>query len=160
MPAMNEHLGLDIEADDVLQDTFLDISGTLKTHPLYMASELKRLIQDSVMSSYGHFERDQRSFLSIKQEIFSDIDRAEYIEDTTPTELDRIIKRERKNELLSTMRKLPQKYELVLTLRYYEELSITQIASELGVSSNVVRQMLKRAYDILRKELESSPEEN
>lgn len=50
--------------------------------------------------------------------------------------------------------KLEDKYKIVLYLYYYEDYSVSQIASALKLTASSVKSRLKRARDILKIELE------
>jgi RNA polymerase sigma factor (sigma-70 family) len=66
-------------------------------------------------------------------------------ESTTPPEID---------ETLQALRKLAIKYRTVLALRYYEDLSIEEIAELINVRPGTVKSLIHRGLAKLRTELE------
>jgi RNA polymerase sigma-70 factor (ECF subfamily) len=66
--------------------------------------------------------------------------------------------RERKEQLEKAMRQLPENYRQVLFLHTTKGLTFTQIAENLGSTTNAVRKLWGRAVDELAKLLESPHE--
>lgn len=58
------------------------------------------------------------------------------------------------DELIDTVKKLPQKYRAVIHLFYYEDLSIEEISEVLGEKPSTVRTQLTRARRKLKELLE------
>ncbi|MBQ2848134.1 MAG: sigma-70 family RNA polymerase sigma factor [Clostridia bacterium] len=52
------------------------------------------------------------------------------------------------------MMSLPQKYKLVLTLRYVENYSSKEIAGIVGISEEAVRKRLQKGRELVKKEIE------
>lgn len=61
------------------------------------------------------------------------------------------LRAERRNEVLEALRRLPTRQREVLALRYYLDLSETQIASTLGISKGAVKSHASRGADALRQ---------
>jgi len=62
-------------------------------------------------------------------------------------------RRETADTVMDAVRTLPEQYQLPVVLRYLQELSYTEIARFMGVSTGVVRGALYRANQLLREEL-------
>lgn len=60
---------------------------------------------------------------------------------------------EMQNPVVEQVRKLPQKYKVVIHLFYYEEMSIKEIAEVLGLKESNVRARLTRARQKLKEVL-------
>ena len=58
---------------------------------------------------------------------------------------------ETEDEIIYTVKKLPQKYRVVIHLFYYEELSTDEIAKVLGMKPSAVRTQLTRARAKLKE---------
>ena len=56
--------------------------------------------------------------------------------------------------VLQTVRELPRRQRDCITLRYYEELSMDEVAATLGVSPNSVKTHLRRAIEALADALD------
>lgn len=57
-------------------------------------------------------------------------------------------------ELIEEVKKLPEKYRIVIHLFYYEDMSIEAISSITGRKQSTVRTQLTRARELLKKRLE------
>lgn len=64
----------------------------------------------------------------------------------------------RENDLLSELRKLPEKYSVVLYLYYYEGYSVKEIGELLEKNENTVKTLMNRGRHLLRKKLEGGEE--
>ncbi|MBQ6844226.1 MAG: sigma-70 family RNA polymerase sigma factor [Agathobacter sp.] len=64
-----------------------------------------------------------------------------------------ILQWEMRNPVVEQIRKLPQKYKVVIHLFYYEEMSIKEIAEVLGLKESNVRARLTRARQKLKDSL-------
>lgn len=64
-----------------------------------------------------------------------------------------ILQWEMQNPVVEQVRKLPQKYKVVIHLFYYEEMSIKEIAEVLGLKESNVRARLTRARQKLKEVL-------
>jgi RNA polymerase sigma factor (sigma-70 family) len=67
---------------------------------------------------------------------------------------DRLVRDERQRQVLEAVRSLPRRQRDCIALRYFEELSIDEIAATLDVSANSVKTHLKRALVSLERVLE------
>jgi RNA polymerase sigma-70 factor (ECF subfamily) len=61
---------------------------------------------------------------------------------------------ERRDEIVRAMGRLPAVHRQVLVLKYLDDLSVSEIASELGRTPVQVQSLLQRARDGLRRQLE------
>jgi RNA polymerase sigma-70 factor (ECF subfamily) len=55
--------------------------------------------------------------------------------------------------LLNAVYKLPIKYRQVILLRYYQQMSVAEIAKVLNEIDNTISVRIKRAHDMLKKAL-------
>jgi len=69
---------------------------------------------------------------------------------------DQVARTEENRKVLEAVRRLPARQRDCITLKYFEELTIEQIASTLGVSQNSVKTHLQRAMAALDKKLTTS----
>lgn len=63
------------------------------------------------------------------------------------------LERDFDNSLLKEIRKLPEKYRVIVHLFYFEELSVKEISAAAGMKESTVKSHLYRAREILRKNL-------
>lgn len=69
---------------------------------------------------------------------------------------DRIVLREDQQQMIDALQTLPRRQRDCVTLRYYLELSIPDIAMTLGISVNSVKTHLQRAIAVLEARLEAT----
>jgi RNA polymerase sigma-70 factor, ECF subfamily len=65
-----------------------------------------------------------------------------------------VIQSDEDNQITASVMNLPVKYREVIYFYYYEELTIKDLAELLGINHNTVKTRLKRAKELLKKELE------
>jgi RNA polymerase sigma-70 factor, ECF subfamily len=91
-----------------------------------------------------------------KREKDSRVDRAdlgEIRDDSTPSPLSRVLRREERLEVREQVIRLPEKYRVPVVLRFYEEMSYSEIARALKRRLPTVRMMIFRAKEQLRRNL-------
>ncbi len=94
-----------------------------------------------------------------KREKDSCVDRADLSEvrdDSTPSALSRVLRREERLEVREQVIRLPEKYKVPIVLRYYKEMSYSEIARALKRRLPTVRLMIFRAKEQLRRNLRPS----
>ena len=133
-------------AEDIVQEAFIRLSRNAhriddrEKAPAYLRSIVLNLARDS----------NRRGLMSLRhyppagREI-----------DLDPGSIDdRLVRNERQQQVLEAVRSLPRRQRDCVALRYFEELSIDQIAATLDVSVNSVKTHLKRALAALERALE------
>lgn len=91
-----------------------------------------------------------------KREKDSRVDRADLSEvrdDSTPSPLTRVLRWEERLEVREQVIRLPEKYKVPVVLRYYKEMSYSEIARALKKRLPTVRMMIFRAKEQLRQNL-------
>jgi RNA polymerase sigma-70 factor (ECF subfamily) len=91
-----------------------------------------------------------------KREKTSCVDRADLSEVpdySTPSQLSQVLRREERLEVREQLIRLPEKYKVPLVLRYYEQMSYSEIARTLKRRLPAVRMMIFRAKEQLRRNL-------
>ena len=66
---------------------------------------------------------------------------------------ERALQAETSDEVMAALRRLPQRQQEVLVLRYYSELSEAEIAEALGISRGAVKSHSSRGVAALRQRL-------
>lgn len=132
-------------ATDVAQEAFIKI---WEKHPNPLHNNLKALVykiaHDVFISSYRRSELHLKYQKEIKfqyEEAGESID-IEY--------------RELRKKYESTLAKMPDKQREVFLMNRAEEFKYTEIAERLGISLKAVEKRMKKALEILRKELKDN----
>jgi RNA polymerase sigma-70 factor (ECF subfamily) len=91
-----------------------------------------------------------------KREKGSRVDEADLSEipdDSTPSPLSQVLRREERLEIREQLIRLPEKYKVPLMLRYYKQMSYSEIARALKRRVPAVRMMIFHAKEQLRRNL-------
>jgi RNA polymerase sigma-70 factor (ECF subfamily) len=72
---------------------------------------------------------------------------------STPSPLSQVLRREERLEVREQLIRLPEKYKVPLVLRYYKQMSYSEIARALKSRLPAVRMMIFRAKEELRRNL-------
>ena len=124
------------DADDVVQDTFLQYHTTDKQFESeqHIRAWLIRVAINKAKNINMSFWR--RSGMPLE----------EYIETLT-------FETPEAETLFEEVMKLPEKYRIVIHLFYYEELSIAEIAEVLKKKQNTIKSQLARGRELLKEKL-------
>lgn len=130
------HTGNAAESEDILQEVFINL---LYNAPRFADDEHKKawLIRVTTNKCRDYLKSSRRKDMSLNEEILTN----------SSVEGDKIL------DIQSKIIGLKDKYKTVVYLFYYEDYSVKQISSCLKVSESTVKMRLKRAREILKKEL-------
>jgi RNA polymerase sigma factor (sigma-70 family) len=132
-------------AEDLVQEAFLRLArhagriDDLERAPAYLRSIVLNLARD----------HNRRGLVSLRHQasIGRDIDVQDDVGDV-------LARNDDHRRLLAEVRGLPRRQRDCITLRYFEEMSIEQIATTLRLSANSVKTHLQRAMATLERRLE------
>ena len=79
----------------------------------------------------------------------------EEIEDTSETPEARFVKKEERQRIIGMMRDLPDVYNVVLKMHYYDGLTYEEISRSMGIPINTVKSHVHRAKKILARKMVS-----
>ncbi|MEM1136582.1 MAG: sigma-70 family RNA polymerase sigma factor, partial [Bacteroidota bacterium] len=132
------------EAKDVLQNGFIKVFKSLKKFKFKGSFEgwIKRIMINEALSSL----RQKKKFLVENNGAYKDI-----IDDSTQDETPDIDFTQ--EELLQTLKKLPETFKVVFNLYCFEKYSHKEIADALSIKVETSRSRLRRARNMLKKEL-------
>lgn len=128
----------DSQSDDVVQETFFKIYKSIE-----------RIDIDRKFSTYA-FEIAKNTAISYLRSLkkYISIDQIEIeFEDTS---FDKLIADSQKEKVKKALLNLPQKYQEVIRLYYFSDLSYKEIGKKLGLPVNTVRTHLSRAKKSLK----------
>lgn len=127
-------------AEDIVQESFLRLArhaggiDAIERAPAYLRSIVLNLARD----------HNRRGLVSLRHHAAAGRE-----VDVSEDSADRLVRSEEHQRVLEAVRGLPARQRDCITLRYFEEYSIDQIASTLGVSANSVKTHLQRAMAAL-----------
>lgn len=135
------HTGNAQESEDIMQDVFIKL---LYNAPSFKNETHKKawLIRVTTNKCKDYLKSSRHSNMSLNEEIISD----------------KCYEDDKALDIQSKIIMLNDKYKTVVYLFYYEDYSIRQIASCLRITESTVKMRLKRAREILKKELKDYEE--
>ena len=125
-------------AEDVVQETFLKAWKAMDSFEGRNGSSEKTWLVSIAINAC----KDQ-----MRKRWFRHIDSSKAL-DELPERTTNLPIKER--DILIDISRLPEKYKAVVLLRFYQNMTQTEIAAVLGVSRSVVGKRLKKALDMLR----------
>jgi RNA polymerase sigma factor (sigma-70 family) len=136
-------------AEDLVQEGFLRLA--LHAHRIEDVERAAAYLRSIVLNLAR--DHNRRGLVSIRHHAAAgrDVD-----VDVESDAADHIVETEEHARVLDAVRALPARQRDCVTLRYFEELSLDQIASTLGVSINSVKTHLQRAMRALGRDLQCS----
>lgn len=122
-------------AEDVVQESFISLYKTIE-----------RVDTKKKFSSYIYSIARNRTISYLRGlKIHSPLESAEFLSASESPERD--------DDLIEALHSLDKKYERVLSLYYFDNLSYEEISKRLKFPLNTVRTHIKRAKEVLRKKL-------
>jgi RNA polymerase sigma factor (sigma-70 family) len=138
------------EADDLTMEAFGKAFRNLPNYePRYAFSTW--LFKIAINNAIDNIRKKRLRFHSLDSTISpgSDIELAALIRSTTRTPEEELVRSQQLNLLRTLIDKLSARYRLMIELRYFEDLSYDEIASELDVPLGTVKAQLFRAKELL-----------
>ena len=106
----------------------------------------------------GHHCIDKlRQRTSQKSSSLEETDLSGFADHSTPSPLSQVLRREEQRRVREQLIRLPAMYKAALILRYYKQMSYSQIARTMNRGLPAVRMMIFRAKDQLRRNLQTVP---
>jgi RNA polymerase sigma-70 factor (ECF subfamily) len=154
-----------VDPSDVVQEALADASlrmdEYLRDRPIPFFAWLRQLAGDRIIDAHRRHVQAQRRSVTresrpsdLPDESAISIARMLLANDTSPS--DRLMKEERREQMLAAMSALSPRDREVLVMRHLEQLGTSEIAEALGVSVGAVESRLLRALFRLRSRLEVS----
>ena len=121
----------------------------------------------SLMSAMDMDEKSYKDLLDIASRSYvvslddvlaledGELQREDTLEDGSPSALDLLEQTEEMEQVLCALKRLPERECLLLSLYYYEGLTLKEIGKVLGVTESRVSQLHGRALSLLRAELKA-----
>ena len=133
-------------AEDIVQEAFLRLArragniDAVERAPAYLRSIVLNLARD----------HNRRGLVSLRHQATRgrDVD-----VDVDASVADQLVRSEEHAKVLDAVRQLPHRQRDCITLRYFEELPLDEIAATLGLSVNTVKTHLQRGMAALDRRL-------
>ncbi|MBI5950094.1 MAG: RNA polymerase sigma factor [Chloroflexi bacterium] len=137
-------------ANEIAQETFIAALKSLRTYR--EKSSLKAWLYTIALNTSRSHLRRQRALDKLRTTLTS-ILRADSQRQSTPE--DAIIQSEKEKAIWKALNGLDEKHRTVMVLRYFQELTVAEIAEILSISEGTIHSRLHTARDRLRNALMS-----
>ena len=142
-------------SEDIAQEAFVEAWKKLDT--LKEAEKLKAWLCGILRFKISHYLRkEERQPVRGAEDIESQLDH----ESDQPRLEDHVIRNQEQALLWQTLEQIPENYREPLVLFYREQQSVTNVARELDLSEDVVKQRLSRGRKLLQKAMISFVEDS
>lgn len=135
------------EAEEIAQDVFIKIYQSLSkfNQKSKLSTWIYRITYNAAINRFRSSKRQPTT-----NEIDSSFD---LVSDSTPDALLQLNIEEKKQFVVKAIQKLGETDRIIITLYYYEELSVTEISEIVGISKQNVKVKLHRSRQKLYNEL-------
>ncbi len=133
------------DAEDITQDVFLQVYHSLANY--HFDSSLSTWIYKISVNKGLDWKRKNK--MKKKESLYEEDQIYSISDDTEPT----LLKKERNMKLQQILQTIPEIYQSVLLLYYYEHLTYLEIAQRLDITSKTVESRLYRAKKMMKKKL-------
>jgi RNA polymerase sigma-70 factor (sigma-E family) len=132
-------------AEDLVQEAFLRLRRSF--HRIESPDRTAAYLRSIVLNLAR--DHNRRGLMSLRHRMPE--------EESRLSAVDRVVMREDQQQVIEALRALPRRQRDCVTLRYYLDLSIADIAMTLGISVNSVKTHLQRGMNVLETRLEATP---
>lgn len=153
---MLKMVGNEEDANDLTQEAFTKAFNKLQSYePRYAFSTW--LFKIATNNCIDHIRKKRLVTLSIDETIKEDSDQefSYNIKATAPNPEERVVRLQRLKMMRSLISQLSTKYRLMIEMRFFQELSYDEIATELNIPLGTVKAQLFRAKEMLHNQLKN-----
>jgi RNA polymerase sigma-70 factor, ECF subfamily len=141
-------LGDQAEANEVLQETFL---SALRALPTYVEKKSLKAWLYKIALNHSRSHLRKRKILERLRSTLTTIFRMESEKQISPEEA--VIQNEKEAALWRSLNQLDERHRIVVILRYFHELPVTEISEILSVNEGTIHSRLHNAREKLRDSL-------
>ncbi|MFT3894716.1 MAG: RNA polymerase sigma factor [Anaerolineales bacterium] len=143
-------VGDEVDANEITQETFIAALRSLKT---YQEKKTFKAWLYTIALNLSRSHLRKRKVIERLQSTLGSIFRVETQKQTSPEE--DVIRNEKEAILWSELNKLDERHRIVVVLRYFHELPISEISDILSVNEGTIHSRLHTARERLRDALQS-----
>ena len=141
-------LGDQAEANEVMQETFL---SALRALPTYVEKKSLKAWLYTIALNHSRSHLRKRKILERLRSTLTTIFRVESEKQISPEEA--VIQNEKEAALWRSLNQLDERHRIVVILRYFHELPVTEISEILSVNEGTIHSRLHNAREKLRDSL-------
>jgi RNA polymerase sigma-70 factor (ECF subfamily) len=137
------------EANEITQDTFIAV---LRALPAYEEQKSFRAWLFTIAVNQSRSRLRKRKTLERLKASLTTLFRVEFQKQILPEEM--VIQNEKEAALWSSLQQMDERHRIVVVLRYFHELSVTEISEILAIHEGTVHSRLHNAREKLKSALE------
>lgn len=137
------------EANEITQDTFI---AALRALPAYEEQKSFRAWLFTIAVNQSRSRLRKRKTLERLKTSLTTMFRVEFQKQILPEEM--VIQNEKEAALWNSLQQMDEKHRIVVVLRYFHELSVTEISEILAIHEGTVHSRLHNAREKLKSALE------
>lgn len=137
------------EANEITQDTFI---AALRALPAYEEQKSFRAWLFTIAVNQSRSRLRKRKTLERLKTSLTTLFRVEFQKQILPEEM--VIQNEKEAALWNSLQQMDEKHRIVVVLRYFHELSVTEISEILAIHEGTVHSRLHNAREKLKSALE------
>jgi len=142
------------DAEDLTQDTFVKSFGSIERFdPKFAFSTW--LFKIATNNCIDFLRKRKMQMMSINESLSSEDGNGVYLQlvDTALIPYEEVLKQQRHRFLMLAIEELPERYQRLVDLRYFKELSYDEIATQLELPLGTVKAQLHRSRELLNQSL-------
>jgi RNA polymerase sigma-70 factor, ECF subfamily len=137
------------EANEITQDTFI---AALRALPTYEEQKSFKAWLFAITVNQSRSRLRKRKALERLKASLTTLFRVEFQKQTLPEET--VIQNEKEAALWNSLHQMDEKHRIVVVLRYFHDLSVTEISEILAIHEGTVHSRLHKARERLKSALE------
>jgi RNA polymerase sigma-70 factor, ECF subfamily len=150
-------VGDQAEANEITQETFIAVLRSLRSYQDYKDRKSFKAWIYTIALNQSRSHLRKRKTLERLRNTLTSIFRVETQKQISPEEA--VIQNDKEAEIWKSLNQLDEPFRIVLVLRYFHELSITEISEILSVNEGTIHSRLHGAREKLRNALKHLPGE-
>ena len=150
-------VGDQAEANEITQETFIAVLRSLRSYQDYKDRKSFKAWIYTIALNQSRSHLRKRKTLERLRNTLTSIFRVETQKQISPEEA--VIQNDKEAEIWKSLNQLDEPFRIVLVLRYFHELSITEISEILSVNEGTIHSRLHSAREKLRNTLKHLPGE-
>src|SRR4030095_5817145 len=150
-------VGDQAEANEITQETFIAVLRSLRSYQDYKDRKSFKAWIYTITLNHSRSHLRKRKTLERLRNTLTSIFRVETQKQISPEET--VIQNDKEAEIWKSLNQLDEPFRIVLVLRYFHELSITEISEILSVNEGTIHSRLHGAREKLRNALKHLPGE-
>lgn len=137
-------------ASDIVQETFVEAQNAIQDFRGETRREfygwLRTILNNNIRDAWRQHAGTQKRNIVLERSIDAE-DAQEYLKSDGTSPIDHVLRDERDSQIDRVLTQMPEHYQLVIRMRYWESMTFEQMGQVLDKSPDAVRQIWYRAIE-------------